>query len=174
MKINKEQWKKIEELNESVKSLDPILKKRIVDIELRALFGDEYLQILSMNEKLELAPKAIPESLGLATLPSATKIDEPIPTIKEFFDQKKPSTSVEEVAVFGCYLEHFNGKDEFSEADITRAYYEARARKPKVIGQSLRDAKNEKGYLVGGSKRGRFRISNIGENLVLHDLPRSN
>ncbi len=171
MKITKEQRKQILEINEMVKSLDPILKKRVIDIELREIFGDDYLNILSATEKNDIVQKPdseLPNPVALSVLEG--KDDSP-PTVKAFFDEKSPANSVETVTVFGWYLEHYEKMDEFSERDISRAYYEARARKPKVIGQSLRDARNIKGYLVEGSKKGRFRLSNIGENLVLHDLP---
>ena len=36
----------------------------------------------------------------------------------------------------------------------------------------MRDAKNKKGYFVEGNERGKYRLSNVGENLVLHDLPK--
>jgi hypothetical protein len=172
MKITKDQWKRIEEINEMVKSLDPILKKRIIDYELQSLFGDDFLKVLAFDDKGKISPKVGFDSAQEGG-PSLTKERTgPSPTIKEFFDEKNPASSVETVTVFGCYIERYENKEEFTEADISRAYYEARARKPKVIGQALRDAKNIRGYLVEGSKRGRFRLSNIGENLVLHDLPR--
>jgi hypothetical protein len=172
MKISKDQWKKIEEINEKVKSLDPILKKRIVDIELNELFGDDFLKVLNIAKKNELQEAISSESAEVEMPSPIRKKVESTPTIKEYFDEKRPTTAVETVAVFGCYLEYFENKDEFTEDDISRAYYDARVRKPKAIGQALRDAKNLKGYLVEGSKRGRFRLSNVGENLVLHDLPK--
>ncbi len=172
MKISKEQWEKIEEINERVKGLDPVLKTRIVDIELRNLFGMEYIELTSgqsHDDKRKLSQTMTNES-RLAEGEIARS--ESIPTIKDFYAEKRPGTAIETVTVFGFYLEHYLKKDEFTETDISRAYYEARARKPKVIGQALIDARNVRGYLVEGSKRGRYRLSNTGENLVLHDLPK--
>jgi len=171
VKITREQWKKIEEINEKVKPLDPILKERIIDIELSQLLGDDFRNFFTIIKKNEIQ-KEISSGSDEVQDPLLQEKDGSFPTIKEFFDEKKPSTSVEIVTVFGFYLEHFEKKEEFTEDDISRAYYNSRVRKPKVIGQALRDAKNMKGYLVEGSKRGRFRLSNVGENLVLHDLPK--
>jgi hypothetical protein len=172
MKITKEQWDKIKEINNIVKELDPVLKERLIDYELYELFKDDYLKISPFIRK-EIAQQtsdlAASEIRQLSTGP---KHEKNVPTFKEFFDEKKPSTGTETVAVFGFYLEHFENKLEFNERDISKAYFEARVRKPKVIGQALRDAKNFKGYLVEGSKRGTFRLSNVGENLIVHDLPR--
>lgn len=171
MKITKEQMDKIRQINEHIKDLDPILKERLVDYELFELFRDDYLKIRPFiskektMEEVESKVVELPESLFAERIKSAA-------TIKEFFDEMKPRTTTETVTVFGFYLEHYQGKQEFTKVDIKNAYFEARVRKPKVIGQGLRDAKNVKGYLVEGSKKGTFRLSNIGENLVLHDLPR--
>lgn len=170
MKITKDQLEKIKQLNNAIKDLDPVLKERIIDYELYELFKDDYLKISPLIKKESVQQDLDIEPLKIIK-PSSTEKSKHVPTLKEFFDEKKPTTAVETVAVFGFYLEHFQNKPEFSEADIKKAYFEARVRKPKVIGQALRDAKNLKGYLVEGSKKGRFRLSNIGENLVLHDLP---
>ena len=172
MKISKDQWKQVEEVNERVKSLDPILKKRIVDIELREIFGDDYLEILPSGDIDEIDQKSVAESAIVEVPLSIKGRNESIPSIKDFFDAKKPESAIETVTVFGYYFERYEKLPEFAESDISRAYYEARVRKPKVIGQAIRDARNIRGYLVEGSKRGRFRLSNVGENLVLHDLPK--
>jgi hypothetical protein len=168
MKISKDQWAKVIEINEAVKKLDPILKSRIVDLELYDLFGNDYLKVALQIKGAETGGENEPGSIPTGTQKSK---DESKLTIKEFYEQKKPRSATEAVSVFGFYLERYQNKDEFSEEDIAKAYYDAKVRKPKVIGQSLRDAKNVKGYLVEGSKKGRFRLSNVGENLVLHDLP---
>lgn len=171
MKITKEQLKKINELNDTVKNLDPILKERIIDYELHALFQDDYLKIAPFIKK-----ESIQKDLDIKNYdviePSSTEKSKTGPSVRDFFKEKQPLSAMETVVVFGFYLEHFEKKKEFGEKDISNAYFEARERKPKVIGQSLRDAKNVRGYLVEGSKKGRFRLSNEGENLVIHDLPR--
>jgi len=171
MKITEKQLKKINELNDTIKNLDPILKERIIDYELYALFKDDFLKIAPFIRK-----EGIQEVLDNKTFndikPSSTKKSESVPSLRDFFMEKQPSNAMEAVAVFGFYFEHFEKKVEFGEKDISNAYFEARERKPKVIGQAIRDAKNVKGYLVEGSKKGQFRLSNEGENLVLHDLPR--
>jgi hypothetical protein len=171
MKITKEQLKKITELNEAVKDLDPTLKERVIDYELYALFKDDYLKISPFIKK-EGTQKHLDNKTSNVIESSSAEKNESVPLLREFFKEKQPSNAIETVAVFGFYFEHFEKKAEFGEKDISNAYFEARERKPKVIGQALRDAKNIKDYLVEGSKKGKFRLSNVGENLVLHDLPR--
>lgn len=170
MKITEEQWNRIKQVNDSIKDLDPILKERIIDYELSDLLKDDYVKIASFAKK-NILQNIKPEAIEIEKQLPTDRSDS-IPTLKEFYDDKKPSSITETVAVFGFYLEHFRNKAEFSEVDISEAYFEAKVRKPKAIGQALRDAKNLKGYLVEGGKRGSFRLSNVGENLVLHDLPK--
>lgn len=171
MKATKEQWKKIKEINEAIKDLDPILKERIIDYELADLFKKDYLKILH-NIKLEHAKIDRSDKVIEAVKPSSVKKIEEPPSIRDFYLEKQPNSLAEKVAVFGYYLEQFEKKDEFGEDDISNAFFEARARKPKLIGQSLRDAKNKKGYLVEGREKSKYRLSNRGENLILLDLPR--
>lgn len=170
MKLSDEQLEKIKKINETIKDLDPILKERIVDLELYDLFKDDYLKIApfikrDMHHKMKSASSSNIGEQGQIIR------DKTISTIKEFFDEKKPLTAAETVAVFGYFLERYENKTEFTEADISKAFFDARVRKPKVVAQALRDAKNKKGFLVDGHEKGSFRLSNIGENLILHDLP---
>jgi hypothetical protein len=171
MKITKEQMDQIRKLNEMIKDLDPILRERLVDYELYQMFKEEYLKIALHIRGNALHDQRSEESPLLRREQLQGSKSDRLPTLKEFFDEKRPTIATETVTVFGFYLEHYEKKSEFSEVDIGKAYFEARVRKPKVIAQALRDAKNVKGYLVEGSKKGSYRLSNIGENLVLHDLP---
>lgn len=171
MKITNEQLEKIKQLNEAIKDLDPIIKERIIDYELYELLKEDYLKLAPFVKRDVNEQILIPEVVEVNERPLEDS-SVSIPTLKEFFDKKKPSTNIETVTVFGFYLEHYKKQQDFNEADISKCYFEARARKPKVIGQALRDAKNRYGYLVDGHTKGAFRLSNVGENLVLHDLPR--
>lgn len=91
---------------------------------------------------------------------------------REFVIQKKPSGHGETVAVLAYYLTQ-SGQREFTAEDIRRAYARAHVRPPKVIDQSLRDAKNLYDYLEKGSARGTFRLSSHGARTVEFDLPRN-
>lgn len=163
--LSEQELEKIRELNEAIKDLDPALKEKVIEYALARIFKDDERvgkKISSQKEPSVSQSESIP----------ITDEQSELPTLKEFYEQKKPISATEIVTVFGFYLEKYRNVQSFSEQDIADAYYEARARKPKVIGQALRDAKNSKRFLVEGTKKGKFRISNIGENLVLHDLPR--
>ena len=91
---------------------------------------------------------------------------------REFVSLKKPAGHAQTVAVLAYYLAQA-GQQEFTPEDIRRAYIRANVRPPKVIDQSLRDAKNVHDYLERGSSRGMFRLSPHGARTVEFDLPRS-
>jgi len=91
---------------------------------------------------------------------------------REFVALKKPSGHLETVAVLAYFLTKA-GQTEFTPEDIRRAYARAGVRPPKVIAQSLRDAKNVHDYLAKGEGKGTFRLSPHGERTVEFDLPRN-
>lgn len=91
-------------------------------------------------------------------------------TERDFVVLKEPHGHLEIVAVLGFYLaEH--GQQEFTEEDIRRAYIRAGVRPPKVVSQSLRDAKNKKDFVQAGSARGTYRLTHHGDRFVRFDLP---
>jgi hypothetical protein len=92
-------------------------------------------------------------------------------TERQLVALKKPSGHLETVAVLAFHLTK-SGQAEFTADDIRRAYARAGVRPPKVMAQSLRDAKNVSDYLQKGSARGTFRLSPHGERTVEFDLPR--
>ena len=64
------------------------------------------------------------------------------------------------------------GCSEFTEEDVRRAYIRAGVRPPKVVGQALRDAKSKYDYIMTGSKRGTYRLTNHGDRTVRFDMPK--
>lgn len=97
--------------------------------------------------------------------------DEPA-SEREFVAEKKPVGHAETVTVLAYHLTR-SGQRDFTAEDIRRAYARAHVRPPKVIDQSLRDAKNVHDYLERGSTRGTFRLSAHGTRTVEFDLPRA-
>lgn len=85
--------------------------------------------------------------------------------------EKKPKGHHEVVAVLAFRLLQ-EGQEEFTEQDIKRAYIQANIRPPKVIAQSLRDAKNKFDYLESTKERGVYRLSPHGDRTVRFDMPR--
>lgn len=90
---------------------------------------------------------------------------------RAFVALKKPTGHAETVVVLAYWLTQA-GQQEFTAEDIRRAYARANVRPPKVIDQSLRDAKNVHDFLERGSTRGTFRLTPHGARTVEFDMPR--
>ncbi len=90
----------------------------------------------------------------------------------DLIELKKPKNHPETVAVLAFALSE-NGISEFTDEDIHRACLRGGVRPPKVIGQAIRDAKNNYDFIEAGSQRGYYRLSNHGDRTVRFDLPRS-
>ena len=113
---------------------------------------------------LVLSSVSVPISTDAAELRSSN-------SERGFISLKSPEGHAQIVAVLAYYLAQA-GQQEFTAEDVRRAYARAGVRPPKVIAQSLRDAKNVHDYLEKGSGRGTFRLSPHGARTVEFDLPR--
>lgn len=92
-------------------------------------------------------------------------------TLFDFYKEKNPKGQDETVMVFAYYLKRYERLGEISPADVERCYEEVGVRKPARVRQIMINIKNNKGWLTP-TKKGFYRLTNIGENLVAHDLPR--
>lgn len=113
----------------------------------------------SANNQVDTEPK--PAS-GAAT--AATE--------RQLVEEKSPKGHPETVAVLAYALAQ-NGRGEFTDEDMRRAYIRAGVRPPKVVAQAIRDAKNLADYVETTSKRGIYRLSHHGDRTVRFDLPRT-
>jgi hypothetical protein len=93
-------------------------------------------------------------------------------TEKDAVQAKRPQGHSEIVAVLAFVMTE-SGAAEFTEEDIRRAYLRAGVKPPKVVGQAIRDAKNNFDFVAAGSKRGTYRLTNHGDRTVRFDLPRT-
>jgi hypothetical protein len=118
-----------------------------------------------------LAASMVPSSVPDAARPVVATIPAGAPSEEALVAEKRPANHAEYVAVM-AYALKASGYTEFSEDDMTRAYKRARVRPPKVVGQAIRDAKNQFDYIEAGSGRGLYRLSHHGERTVEFDMPR--
>ncbi|MDD5473841.1 MAG: hypothetical protein PHU34_06795 [Candidatus Methanoperedens sp.] len=91
---------------------------------------------------------------------------------KDFFNDKKPSrTAPEMIAVTGFYLKHYLKKEEFSEGNVMYAYVAVGVKRPVRVHKAFQDTKDRLHWVTKGSSVGKWILSQIGEDYVLHDLP---
>jgi hypothetical protein len=147
-------------------------------IEVTVTVGEKEVTLKGPEDFVRSEVQRITNSLAVSTSaalpvssPSASAMEGLPSTEREFVAIKKPTGHSETVAVLAFFLTK-SGHDEFTPADIRRAYARAGIRPPKVIAQALRDAKNLNDYLEAGTERGSFRLSAHGERTVEFDLPK--
>lgn len=92
---------------------------------------------------------------------------------QELIRDKRPRGHHEIVTVLAFALTE-GGTAEFTDDDVRRAYIRAAVRPPKLVAQSLRDAKSKFDYICSGSRRGTYRLTEHGDRFVRFDLPRQN
>ena len=101
-----------------------------------------------------------------------SKMSDDIPrSERELVQEKRPANHIETVAVLAFALT-LNGREEFTDEDIRKAYIRAGVRPPKVVAQALRDAKNRADFIDPGSKKGTFKLLPHGDRTVRFDLPK--
>lgn len=111
------------------------------------------------------AAKAVP----VAAVPVAEEAG--YPSLREFYQEKKPRTHMECVTVFAYYKSEYESISEVGEDDLAPMFDDVRAERPSHIKDALNNARHHRGWFQRGSPTGVYRISNAGKNLVEHDLP---
>lgn len=92
------------------------------------------------------------------------------PYIKEFVDEKKPNTKMEEAAVLAYYLSEYDNIDEFDADDLEQLWIASGLKPPSGdIMQTVRDAKNRKSWFERVSS-GTYKLSSHGIYLVRNEL----
>lgn len=96
-----------------------------------------------------------------------------VPSLKEFFEQKKPGKSASKrILAVGYYVTHYANQEEFSEGNIEYAYKALNLTgRPAHLHQIIINQKNEKGWFDEGSITDNWKISRIGEIFVDEHLP---
>lgn len=104
---------------------------------------------------------------------AATRNDGGMPGLRAFYQAKNPRNDMEKVTIVAYYAREFRAVSEFSEEEIKPLLNEAGERKlprsiPNTIGNTTRSGY---GYMESvRGKRGYYRLTNAGSNLVTHTL----
>ena len=158
----------IKQIIDALSPLEPEAQGRVVDYVFQRLGIERRAPSATPTPEHVIAHPGAPQSHASPPAPS-----HPI-DIRTLTAEKQPSTANEMAAVVAYYLKELASmserKDEINADDIEKYFKQAQFRLPKVIGQTLLNAKNA-GYLDPGSQRGSFRLNPVGHNLVVHGLP---
>jgi hypothetical protein len=93
-------------------------------------------------------------------------------SLAEFYKQKQPKDHNEIVVVFGYWLTEKENKKEFSPKDIKNCYTVS-PKKPTNVPKTMKTlASSDKAYLIKTEKKGLYKISMSGKDLIEKELPR--
>lgn len=92
-------------------------------------------------------------------------------TLADFFSKKSPTSALESNAVFVFYLEHILGISKINANHVYTCYKSVGREVPGALRQSLADTERKKHWLNTTDPED-MKITNLGENLVEHKLPK--
>lgn len=95
------------------------------------------------------------------------------PSLKDFYDEKKPISYLEKTTLFTYYLTEHKNIEKITPGHLITCYRASGSTLPKNIPQTILDAKNTKSWMTADSSGSVAKISNLGINLVDHELPRT-
>ena len=128
-------------------------------------------------EKVELKPTDEKTRRRRASQPiEAVDIDlsagDSYHSLIDFYNEKKPKSFIEKTTLFTYYLKENKSIDEITPSHLITCYRAVGSILPKNLPQTILDAK-QKGLMTGDSGTALAKISNIGINLIEHELPRT-
>lgn len=98
------------------------------------------------------------------------KKDGKIPSLRDFYAEKKPQGFLEHNTLFVYYLNKMRDIPGITQSHVYTCYKEVAARIPGAFYQSLVDTARRKGW-IDTSEGDDMRVTTVGENFVEHDLP---
>lgn len=148
-------------------------------------------QYLQLKEAMDIIEEMkVPEHLQQQALThllaghsdnASEAAEKPTPTqpvahgLRDFIKATQPKGAVQEIPSLLYWAKTNEDKDVFSEREVIELYRRANIRPPKNVAQSLRDLSSKKYMRLEAAKGqpGYVRLSRIGEDVVLHELLRS-
>lgn len=117
----------------------------------------------------EIAERALTEERKVKEKP-----EHKVVSVRDYCNEKNPRTDMERVTVLADYARQYRDTLEVSESELVPLFNEVGVRLPKDVTQALRNAaRKQTGYLEFAGRKGYYRITNAGINLVNYTLPRS-
>lgn len=94
-----------------------------------------------------------------------------IPSLKDFYNEKKPTSCQEMNSVFVYYLKKIRNMESVGVDHIYTCYKYVGAKVPGRLYQSIVDTRKRKGWIITDNMDD-LRIGTVGENFVEKDLPK--
>ncbi|MGA2384972.1 MAG: hypothetical protein ABSG33_00390 [Candidatus Bathyarchaeia archaeon] len=130
--------------------------------------GNDASQGAAVDEKRRRKKNATPRIVP--PLPLDLKKTNERPSLKEFYDQKKPKTDMERATVFAYYLKRYLNIKKIEPGHVVSCCKDVSAKVPSDIGMTFYNAQNLYAWLQL-DETGKAEISIQGENMV-ESLPR--
>ena len=111
------------------------------------------------------------KKISFSPIPVNLKGSNNQPTLKKFFEEKKPRENQEIITLFAYYLNKYCNIPNMEFGHAVSCYIEMNLRKPTNIQSLCQNVRNRKAYLEIGTEPYTYKITIQGENLIEHDLP---
>jgi hypothetical protein len=105
-------------------------------------------------------------------IPLDLKAKDDNPSLRDFYNQKRPNTMSESVVVFAYYLKQYLKIEKMEAGHVVFCCREVGIKVPESITQMFYDVNRFQGWLNLEEGRKLALINTSGENFVIHDLPR--
>lgn len=117
--------------------------------------------------------REIAKQLPIHEKEAPAEVTPEVPRIDSFYKEKDPRNDMERVTVLTYYAKEYRNTSEISEVELGPLFNETGAKLPKNVGQAIRNAaRKQYGYIESTGRRGYYRITNAGINVVKYQLPR--
>ncbi len=143
------------------------------EIEGPEAFVSKGLDFIKENIPLtQLQEAAMRPSITVGAEEAVSPVPTEMPSLTDFYNQKRPTTDIQRVTLFIYYLRESKGLPEASHVEVGPLFNEVMIKKPKDVIVAIRNAaKSQYGWLELGSKPRYYKVTNAGENLVRYILP---
>lgn len=151
------------------------IKIKLGDVEIEAEGDKEFVEkhIEEFKKEMPNIAKELPPKEKIIT-PEISKEEVELEklSLAEFYKQKLPKDHNETVVVFAYWLTKKENKEEFGPKDIEKCYAQIGVKKPTNVPQTMKIlASGDKAYLIKFGKRGIYKISMLGKDLIENELP---
>ncbi len=95
------------------------------------------------------------------------------PSLADFMKEKAPQSNKEIICCVAFYLKRYLNMHDFDEGHVSYAYLALKIKRPQAFHQAFIDTKNASKWIMNGEGgQSKWKLYQLGEDYVEHDLPR--